>query len=263
MKGILVCFCLILAVSGMLGDGNAQVVLETSLLEEGIIGVHYINNTANRIKVMIKKDDSRHIYNMINEKENFPLQMGNGSYIVKLLENIGGNRFKEIFKDTLEVKMTEENSVFLGSVQMVKWEPAMKPIKKAKALVNGAGSDEERVKRIHAYLVYNMDYDYGKINSLTATYIPDIEQIYMDKKGICFDHASLFAAMLRSVGIPAKLVKGYGPIAGEYHAWNEVFLESQNTWITVDITRDIGYNKANIPFTMIKDAGDYYKDKEF
>ena len=51
--------------------------------------------------------------------------------------------------------------------------------------------------------------------------------------GICFDYASLAAAMLRSLGIPCKLITGY---VGEstYHAWNSFYLENEG-WITAEI----------------------------
>jgi len=42
-------------------------------------------------------------------------------------------------------------------------------------------------------------------------------------KGICFDYAALMSAMLRSQGIPTKLVVGYSGDA--YHAWISVHLE--------------------------------------
>ena len=42
-------------------------------------------------------------------------------------------------------------------------------------------------------------------------------------KGICFDYASLMAALLRSQGIPTKLVVGYSGDA--YHAWISVYLD--------------------------------------
>ena len=46
--------------------------------------------------------------------------------------------------------------------------------------------------------------------------------------GICFDYAALMAGMLRSQGVPCKLVIGY---AGDvYHAWISVWSE-ETGWI--------------------------------
>lgn len=49
--------------------------------------------------------------------------------------------------------------------------------------------------------------------------IADIEETYESKTGICLDLATLAAAMLRSQGIPTRLVISY---AGQnLHAWTQ------------------------------------------
>ena len=48
------------------------------------------------------------------------------------------------------------------------------------------------------------------------------------KKGICFDYASLMAGMLRSQGVPCKLVVGYAGTA--YHAWISVW-SAETGWV--------------------------------
>ncbi len=48
------------------------------------------------------------------------------------------------------------------------------------------------------------------------------------KTGICFDYASLMAAMLRVEDIPTRLVIGYAGDA--YHAWVSVYTVEQG-WI--------------------------------
>ena len=48
------------------------------------------------------------------------------------------------------------------------------------------------------------------------------------QKGICFDYASLMTALLRSQGIPTKLMVGYSGTV--YHAWISVYLE-ETGWV--------------------------------
>ena len=48
------------------------------------------------------------------------------------------------------------------------------------------------------------------------------------KKGICFDYAALMAAMLRSQGVPIKLVVGY--TGKQCHAWVNVWSETEG-WV--------------------------------
>ena len=55
-----------------------------------------------------------------------------------------------------------------------------------------------------------------------------MDKVLAEKKGICFDYASLMAAMLRSQGIPTKLVIGYAGDA--YHAWIHTYIPEKG-WI--------------------------------
>ena len=63
---------------------------------------------------------------------------------------------------------------------------------------------------------------------LFRSYLPNIDDTMASGKGICFDYASLMAAMLRSQGIPTKLVVGYSGAA--YHAWISVYLK-ETGWV--------------------------------
>ena len=59
-------------------------------------------------------------------------------------------------------------------------------------------------------------------------YLPVLDTVLAEKKGICFDYAALMAGMLRSQGIPCKLVVGYAGTA--YHAWISVWTEASG-WV--------------------------------
>lgn len=58
-------------------------------------------------------------------------------------------------------------------------------------------------------------------------------------EGECQSHAKLYAALARSVGLPARVVNGlvHLPDIGKngllYHAWNEVYL---GRWVAIDAT---------------------------
>lgn len=59
-------------------------------------------------------------------------------------------------------------------------------------------------------------------------------------KGVCQDHAHIFIACCRSIGIPARYVSGYfytgddGHVAS--HAWVDVWIESEQAWRSIDVT---------------------------
>jgi hypothetical protein len=66
--------------------------------------------------------------------------------------------------------------------------------------------------------------------------LPDALTTLHSKKGDCNEHASLFAALARSLGIPAVIATGVTKMnnAFYYHAWNEVCLNGN--WYSLDTT---------------------------
>jgi len=127
----------------------------------------------------------------------------------------------------------------------------MAPIKKAASLTKGKTASQ-KVKAVYKWVVAKINYDRKK--NPPAGYVPSITQTYSSKKGICYDFAALFAAMLRSQGVPTKLVKGYADKVSGYHAWNEVYVNGK--WQTIDTSYD-----AQVGGSMYKKSG-YHKTSE-
>jgi transglutaminase-like putative cysteine protease len=115
----------------------------------------------------------------------------------------------------------------------------MGAIAKANEITRGLDSDKDKIESVYEYIINNVAYDHNKISTLPSNYVPDIDNIITSGKGICYDYASVFAAMLRSQGIPVKLVKGYSKNVTGYHAWNEVFDSETGEWITLDTTYEL------------------------
>ena len=70
--------------------------------------------------------------------------------------------------------------------------------------------------------------------------IPSALEILSQQRGDCNEHATLFTALARAVGIPTRMVAGlvYSDAPGSvpgfyYHAWSEVYL---GVWVPVDPT---------------------------
>lgn len=73
------------------------------------------------------------------------------------------------------------------------------------------------------------------------------EFVFDSRRGFCEHYAYAFAVMMRSVGIPTRIVAGYlggevNPVNGtvivhqfDAHAWNEVWIEGEG-WVRVDPT---------------------------
>ena len=81
----------------------------------------------------------------------------------------------------------------------------------------------QKVGAVYNYVIKNTTYDRAKAASVTSGYLPNLDQVLESKQGICFDYAALMTGMLRSQGVPCKLVIGYAGTA--YHAWISVWAE--------------------------------------
>lgn len=213
------------------------------------------------IRVLVEKGDDRYYYSLMNDNEELPLQLGKGKYNVKILERISGNRYKVLEKKTLNLTKFDEKEAFLVSAQPVVWEKDGQVVKLAEELTKGLKNDKDKVKAVYNYIVKNIKYDYNKIKGLDDSYVPNNNNTLKTLSGICYDYSSLFAAMLRSLNIPSKLVKGYKNDINSYHAWNEVLIDDE--WVIIDTTYDAGYVKANINISMIKSINEYNKIREY
>lgn len=226
-------------------------ILDQSEIENGYFTVNV--NTDNEFRVLVSKDDQRMVYTL-TETVNLPLQLGNGIYNIRVYEKIYG-RFNLVDLKSIYLNLEDENVVYLNSVQNINWDLENEAIILAAELTEELKTDMEKIVAIHNYVVSNISYDYIKAREVTGNYIPSIDSTLEDGKGICYDYSSLFAAMLRSVEIPTKVVVGH--VGTMYHAWNEVYLADSDSWITIDSTKDAIYNKYGIAYTLEKTSPMY------
>lgn len=234
---------------------NESKYIDDSKLFQGVIGINYPNKTGKLVRLQISKNQNTVSYFLLNDIEYFPLQLGNGEYNIRILENVNQNKYKLINEENINLNIKDNYQIYLNSVQNVNWNNSMKSIQKAQELIKGTKNDKEKVTKIYEYIISQINYDNEKAKNVQNPYIPSIDNTYSTKKGICYDYASLFAAMLRSVNIPTKLVTGTSDYVKEYHAWNEVYLN--NKWIVIDTTVDSGLKKSKKNFDMIKDSKKY------
>ena len=98
---------------------------------------------------------------------------------------------------------------FLYPNQYVNFNSSSRVVEEAKILVAPAHDDLEAINYVYNYIVENFTYDYDKAENVQSGYIPDVDEIFEIKTGICLDYAAVMASMLRSQQIPTKLEVGY------------------------------------------------------
>jgi len=78
-----------------------------------------------------------------------------------------------------------------------------------------------------------MEWVFENLEKLPVVSIPNAKEILKNRRGDCNEHATIMTALLRAVGIPARIVVGLVYKDGKfyYHAWNEAHI---NRWISMD-----------------------------
>ena len=134
------------------------------------------------------------------------------------------------------VKLNSEQAPFLVPNMFVNYNDSSAVVAKARELAAGCTNQGDVVRNIYEWVVANITYDHDKAAELASAtgYVPDPDATLASGTGICFDYASLGAAMLRSLGIPCKVVTGYVSPDDVYHAWNMVYIDGE--WVSVEIS---------------------------
>jgi transglutaminase-like putative cysteine protease len=266
-KALLVAVALILCLS-LLGPMPVQKAeasdwLNLEQLNQGVIGVRYEVRADVKTKLLISKGADKYTYTLRAgvAEESFPLQLGNGDYTIAVLEQISGTSYQVVQQASVALELADPNAVYLASVQNVNWAEAAEAVQMAKELTAELKNDEEKAQAVYDYIVNHIQYDYDLAATVGSDYMPDPDRTLTNQKDICYGFSSLFAAMLRSIGIPTKLAMGTSSYVDVYHAWNEVYLSGR--WVTVDTTVDAGWKANGQAFEMVKDASRYVISKVY
>ncbi len=224
--------------SGTVTYGNAKVSIDASNSRDGYVMIKYLGKNS-KVKIQVTGPSSvTYTYNVTESGryEVFPLSDGSGSYKICVYENTSGKKYATAYAlSSLKVKLTDEFAPFLRANQYVNFDEDSKCVAKAAKLCGGKSDTLEKIDAVYTYVIKHISYDYNLAKSVTSGYLPDLDKVMKKGKGICFDYAALMTAMLRSQGIPTKLVVGYSGTA--YHAWINTYSE-ESGWMDAVIYFD-------------------------
>lgn len=209
--------------------GNNIVSIDCSNTTDGYVMVLY-NGSADKAKLQIQYPDSTtYAYTLsVGAYSAFPLSGGNGGYHINILEHAYDNMYALAFSQDIDVTLSDELNPFLYPNQYVCFTSDSKALQLGIELSDNSSNDLDYVEQIYNYIIENITYDDELAANIPTDYIPDIDRTLESGKGVCFDYASLMAALLRSQGIPTKLVVGYSGTV--YHAWISVYL-TESGWV--------------------------------
>ncbi len=135
----------------------------------------------------------------------------------------------------------------------------------AEEITKDCTTDYEKIKAVHDWAADNLYYDYDYLYNNSIGTLLTAEDVYNSKYSVCQGYANLSASLLRSIGIPCKVVEGYAitgttqwsDVAADTtnHAWNEAWLEAEHRWVVFDATWDCQNTKgkdSSSPGTLVK-----------
>lgn len=93
----------------ILGDDLIQI--DASHTDQGYIMVKTLRFDHRRLKLKIIKDGEEYPYDIDQDGNyiTYPLTLGSGQYEIRGYENIEGSRYAVLFKQTFDVRLSEEN----------------------------------------------------------------------------------------------------------------------------------------------------------
>ncbi len=215
--------------SGSAQEKNENAVIDYSNTKDGYVMANFTGATTKRLKVQVSGPSTTYTYDIsAGQWTTFPLSDGNGNYKVTVFENTEGTKYATVLSASFSVSLTDEFAPFLRPNQYVDYAVAKNTISKATELTVGITDPLQKVEKIYDYVISTLTYDKAKAASVKSGYLPVLDSVLASKQGICFDYAALMTGMLRSEGVPCKLVVGYAGNA--YHAWVSVWTK-ETGWI--------------------------------
>ncbi|MCL2391495.1 MAG: transglutaminase domain-containing protein [Oscillospiraceae bacterium] len=221
--------------SGSQVSTNARASIDFSNARDGYVMIRFLIRTSMQLRVRITGPSGviyQYRLNPDGRWEVFPLSDGNGRYTVAVFEQVQGTSFATVNTTSFSVTLRDEFAPFLRPNQFVNFSKDSNVTSKAAELTRGISGVYPRVEAIYNFVIGNISYDRVFAREVQqgqhSGYVPDVDAVLARGKGICFDYAALMTAMLRSLGIPTRLVVGYA--GDQYHAWIDVFSEADG-WI--------------------------------
>lgn len=221
--------------------------IDTSNSGMGYIGIRATSKGSLKAQVSANGMSYNYVLPNNNTPIYVPVNMGSGAYNIRVMVNTSGNKYAQVFSHDANLS-TNGIQPYLVPNQFVWYGAYSACVSKARELASGAQNQGDIVRNIYTWMSQNIRYDQGKAaNAASMTdYIPNPDATLSSRTGICFDYASLAAAMFRSLGIPCKVMTGNVSPNNVYHAWNMIYINgswqgvgiyvSPNNWSRMDIT---------------------------
>ncbi len=218
---------------------DGTVLIDTGSTANGVVLIRIDGIPASKqVKAIVVANNNTYQYDIVDRGRyvGLPLQLGNGNYTLTVYEQVAGTSYVAVMALGFSVNLSSSLKPYTAASIISDFSRSSKAVAQAASLCKGISSQDGKVNAVYNWIASNISYDTALANniiknkSLYEAYLPDPDKTMSSRKGICFDYASLMCAMLRSQGIPTRLVKGSTPLG--YHAWNEVYFKGKG-WVVI------------------------------
>ena len=245
------------SLDGVADRRSGAALIDTAHCDEGYAVVSAVGR--DRLKLQVICGQMSYNYDLPQDGAPIvvPMNMGDGSYEIIVLENASGTIYAEVTSRSAEVRLESEFAPYLRPNVFCRYTADSQCVAKARELAEHATNQGDVVRAIYRWMMDAISYDDEKARRLSGTsgYVPDPDATLQSGYGICFDYASLAAAMFRSLGIPCQIVTGNVAPEDVYHAWNLIYIDGE--WVSALIT--VGPDEwTRIDLTFAASEGDDY-----
>lgn len=226
--------------SGEVVQTDGKLVIDESHMDQGYVMCRVSEPTNNRLKLRMTFSNGAVLdYDLNNtgEYETFPLQLGSGAYEFSLYENVSGNKYAAGGKIALQAQLVDENAAFLVPNQYVDYVQTTNAVIKSDELA----TEGDIYQRVCDFIVNEFSYDFVRAKTIQPGALPEIDECFDNRAGVCQDLSAVMICMLRVQGIPAKLMIGYAD--KYYHAWTVAVVDGQEVFF--DPTAALGCLKVS------------------
>lgn len=175
-----------------------------------------------------------------------------------------GSDFTLLPADSLQVVNSQPDlsatSQALLQSWMVNYNESSTVLAKAQQITQSAVSTDSKIEAVSNWVSNNVWYNFTELNDNLIEW-KQATQTIQDGNGVCQDEAAASAALLRSLGIPTRVVDGeaYDPESGQDlggHAWDEAW--DGTAWITFDPTWDQVYYQSDYTAAPVTITDDWF-----
>lgn len=239
------------AFSDIVTDPDVTAGLETGHASDGYVVARYLGDKE-RARVTITGPDGSTTPWPLNKDEEtvIALTSGSGPYRAMFYEDTGNFNFAAIFETVFIATLKDPLAPFLASDYYAPYTEDSACVKKAHELYDAAGGDEKSfIRDVYRFITSTVVYDEDLAGELYADYRPDPDRTLEEGKGICLDYTALMAAMLRSCGVPARVMTGN--FGAYYHSWITCAPRGKG-----DLTEDVAWQIYDPTLGASNDSGD-------